>query len=637
MSGSSSPELKDVEEKNEDGGDHVETKKKKGETFLQFQRKKKRSTRVKRQLANDDNGDNNNDRKNKRCGSACVDSGSSTDLLRVPERHVEGTKVGWRMLTREELIKFHLKPSLSKHKVPNLATVALDKKSGDSKDEEKKTKIDDGDKSGGYDTSVEKEEESSTSHQKDDETDSSSSSRDNKTFKTCKECKRKLCILVHFSIDKRYPFKASRSFCKTCRSKKLREERKNAKGLTAQEEEIAAKEKKERDTLFKMGMKKCLGECKHTLLLSMFSKQGNGYRTECKPCRRVKSKQKYYAKKLIKTQGTDKKEEEEEPLLDEDQRKCISCHIIKNLATDFHLYSHPTGKRPRTICKSCVNKKSRSMTLKIRGKTEDDVIKEVNETKALFAQGKKKCTKCGSIGKIGVEFRPVTDTKDGFYPSCRKCCRTHVVTAKEWRVQYYKSQGECCAICKIIVPFTAVEFAHFSREIKLRNANGKPICFSSITNIEKLKKECTKGRFFCHPHHLIETINESKQSQIQTRIAQNNRKRLQERQKYTDDEKRRRGACMDCGIRIGAMLPDGLIIPLRFWEFDHRDRESKTISVTDLRGRKFEEIEPLLIKTLEECDLRCRACHRERTQKLKHFLRKTKSQLPSSVPPDDSV
>ena len=74
------------------------------------------------------------------------------------------------------------------------------------------------------------------------------------------------------------------------------------------------------------------------------------------------------------------------------------------------------------------------------------------------------------------------------------------------------------------------------------------------------------------------------------------------RRAFVNDEKLRRGHCLDCN------LPADLT-NLPVFEFDHREPERKLFSIANCNGRSFAMLEYEMAK----CDMVCANCHRLRT------------------------
>ena len=84
------------------------------------------------------------------------------------------------------------------------------------------------------------------------------------------------------------------------------------------------------------------------------------------------------------------------------------------------------------------------------------------------------------------------------------------------------------------------------------------------------------------------------------------------------NEKIRRGECVDCGLRVTSET-------WRDFDFDHRDPEQKTASVSQLMGKDTETI----VVEMAKCDLRCAICHRRKTIAERDYIRAPMIEHPS--------
>lgn len=73
-------------------------------------------------------------------------------------------------------------------------------------------------------------------------------------------------------------------------------------------------------------------------------------------------------------------------------------------------------------------------------------------------------------------------------------------------------------------------------------------------------------------------------------------------------------SCLDCGATAGVDWP------ATSFDFDHRDRSSKSFKVSG--GKLTHMSEEGILREIEKCDVRCANCHRERTEKERHYMRK---------------
>jgi hypothetical protein len=122
------------------------------------------------------------------------------------------------------------------------------------------------------------------------------------------------------------------------------------------------------------------------------------------------------------------------------------------------------------------------------------------------------------------------------------------------------------------------------------------MCISYMRTEEKVKEELAKGRFLCAVCHRLETAKEN---------GKDPRPCVQKRRNFVNQEKTRRGECIDCKRPVGS---DFVV-----FDFDHIDPSTKIDNVSGLvkLGRSFE----LIGAEMAKCDLVCRCCHILRTLK----------------------
>lgn len=107
-------------------------------------------------------------------------------------------------------------------------------------------------------------------------------------------------------------------------------------------------------------------------------------------------------------------------------RICSKCGILKPLEQFHRDQKGRDGRSSR--CKECAKKHvkawAREKFAERYGRTE----KKRKESADLFAQGKKRCSKCGKIKPI-AQYYSNTRSKDGFYSRCKSC---HDLVVRAW-------------------------------------------------------------------------------------------------------------------------------------------------------------------------------------------------------------
>ena len=78
-----------------------------------------------------------------------------------------------------------------------------------------------------------------------------------------------------------------------------------------------------------------------------------------------------------------------------------------------------------------------------------------------------------------------------------------------------------------------------------------------------------------------------------------------------------RGACCDCGLAVTSTN-------YMAFDFDHRDRDTKRADVSRMGTATV----GALLAEIDKCDLRCANCHRIRTHREKHHLRRGAAAAP---------
>jgi hypothetical protein len=245
----------------------------------------------------------------------------------------------------------------------------------------------------------------------------------------------------------------------------------------------------------------------------------------------------------------------------------------------------------------------------------------------------RKCSQCSDTVKYCSCCEQHKEIKENFricpngsvYAYCNYCVsiRSYKNNKKKAATKtMIKEDVGACAICKVKLSASDLEFAHFDRETKRTRDSGAKVSFSALT-VPQMIEELPNGRFICHDCHIAETKEENKKLEPTERTpgAQASYTYKKRKQAVVDKWKLDKGACQDCGKIV---TPENVSC----FDCDHRPGEMKIASVADLvcnRGFKVVKLE------LEKCDCVCRPCHNRRGAERGTIGRPRKHALPAEM------
>ena len=252
----------------------------------------------------------------------------------------------------------------------------------------------------------------------------------------------------------------------------------------------------------------------------------------------------------------------------EKSKKCINCGFEK-LLSEF--------ANKRNECKICYNrrqKKYRDKTKKTRSEYNKKYRKEhidaLNKYKKNYDEENKE--------QLAIKRRVKA-------AEIRKKAKEIILEAK----------SAPCIDCGKIFPDYVMDFDHINPGIKIAPVSimiGKPY------SIKRILEEMAKCELRCANCHRNKTHYEQ---QRKKEVVSECITRRRTKQDYINHLKET--FCMDCG---------GMFEPWQM-DFDHRNPETKTLSIYDMVRRNF----PLekILQEIEKCDAVCVNCHRIRTKK----------------------
>ena len=110
-------------------------------------------------------------------------------------------------------------------------------------------------------------------------------------------------------------------------------------------------------------------------------------------------------------------------------------------------------------------------------------------------------------------------------------------------------------------------------------------------------EEAKKCQALCIFHHKIKTKDERRDT---------TKKCVVEKRARINEKKRERGECLKCGMEC----VEGNEF---LFDLDHRDPQKKTISVSQLVDKSWDDFNEQLPVEMAKCDLLCCGCHMIKT------------------------
>jgi hypothetical protein len=296
-------------------------------------------------------------------------------------------------------------------------------------------------------------------------------------------------------------------------------------------------------------------------------------------------------------------------------------------------------------------------------KRRQDALDEIKKLTAMLLiairkAGKEGCSAGEIVGTMGKTVEDMLEHRSGNCITCRDrmkahkedpatkegACRAKIV---ELRARM-KEMG--CADCGCN---DAVEFAHWSKEVKKKNKKGKPVCLSEyprwapLGGPEAMEKEfTTTGRPLCancasmeedyivfHGAYLDEMEDVKRSEDRKKYNAKKKREIVVEKQNYVNARKLEIEGCEDCTAKVvetrEECVPGCLYMPHCFhfchrWEPTKKNQVSELVNnTTSLHGRKNIKNSKGCKAALdaemdtEVCALKCACCARVETNKRK--------------------
>lgn len=224
----------------------------------------------------------------------------------------------------------------------------------------------------------------------------------------------------------------------------------------------------------------------------------------------------------------------------------------------------------------------------------------------------KTCTKCN-------EEKPTTqfgkrNTKCGFVSHCKLCLSIYNKkryakngSKKRKFFKQYRINNSICEICGIDDP-NVIQIDHIDPSKKPKTSKNNRAVQSFRLCILKKDLQSDNTRNLCSNCHRKHTSNVYG-------YGQNKNKHIRRRYEYINNEKLKRGGCLDCGYNDFTCFS--------VFEFDHIDPNSKKFGISSLTRKRKEIFWSNIDSEMEKCELRCGNCHQIRTRKQRNtYLQK---------------
>jgi len=214
--------------------------------------------------------------------------------------------------------------------------------------------------------------------------------------------------------------------------------------------------------------------------------------------------------------------------------------------------------------------------------------------------GQKYCGKCGHIQPEG-QFKSKYYRRQTLTTWCQTCRQIKarsqanpMTTTGKCKVRWeeWKAKNPC-VVCDE-TDTKLIEADHLRDKVHLCGDNRWWACHGGVPALERELEKCQS---LCCWHHRLKSDRE--------RGTQRQKCRL-ERRAIINAEKLRRGKCLRCPRRV-------TLETCCAFDFDHSDRSTKVISLSQLVYRSQAFFDKYLNSELKACDILCCDCHKKKT------------------------
>ena len=257
-------------------------------------------------------------------------------------------------------------------------------------------------------------------------------------------------------------------------------------------------------------------------------------------------------------------------------------------------------------CKECRSKYNKEQVIKRNKKRKEETLPD----------GMKRCANacCNKILPLS-EFKSTTVRRAEPTAKCTNCkaimkkSNENPTTARGKCLEYWQNwkQTNPCEHeggCEHPNDWRLIQADHIDPKAKLKERTSESGHALSdypwwVYNggIEAMEEEAKKCQPLCIFHHRIKT-KEERQDQTQKSVV--------EKRAKINEKKRERGECLTCEMKC----VEGNEF---LFDLDHRDPEKKTIGVSNLVDKSWDDFNTQLPAEMAKCDLLCCGCHTIKT------------------------
>ena len=292
-------------------------------------------------------------------------------------------------------------------------------------------------------------------------------------------------------------------------------------------------------------------------------------------------------------------------------KQCSKCKQTKE-ASCFHKCSKAKDGL-QSQCKPCMSEYNK----KRAEKRKKNRIEETG-----LPEEHKRCANacCNQVFPIS-HFQSTVNRRTKLTTWCKKCRASHkksqenptttVGKCRAWWIKW--KQTNPCVKCEeegddCIYPrdWRLIQADHIEPKAKRKKRTGEEgyglseyAWWSRPKNdgVKGMKEEAKKCQALCIFHHKIKTKEERNEQTVRCKI---------EKRKIINEKKRERGECLMCE----RACVEGVEY---LFDLDHRDELNKTIRVSQLVKKSWDDFDEELPLELAKCDLLCCGCHAIKT------------------------